>query len=779
MIEHLVIDKVASYDGPTQFLQGFSKFNYFYGANGAGKTTISKIINAPDEYATCHIKWKDNNKLISYVYNKDFVEKNFNQDEIKGVFTLGDDAKKCEEELLELNNEKKKAIDALIGKRKLIDGDGEDIGVVKNLEILEKEFKDNCWKQKVKHDRVFSKSFEGLRNSTEKFKLRVLSEHGSNTSDLRPLEELVDKAGKVFSDLLSLQPKIAVPNFEAFFNILNDAVWNERIVGKEDVSVAELIALLNNSDWVKKGLDYYDKSAPQCPLCQQSVDNDIFESLRLYFDDTYELKKNHVSNLLSQYESEVMNLRGLINNIKLNKSNLINYDVFEDKANVVLSAILANFEMAKNKRELLSESVKFKYMSDVLDDFNSFLGDVNNVIQENNEIYENRKTESDSLSKKFWAYLVKIELKDVIDEYISSNLKLEKKLKGLRIGIEKDSEKIAGYSSKIELIESNQTSIIPTIHQINAILNCYGFKNFHLKPSEDKSHYVIVRDTGDNARTTLSEGEKTFITFLYYYSLVRGSDSAIGVSDDRIVVFDDPISSLDSDILFIVSSLIKDLMDDVRESKGCIKQVIFLTHNIYFHKKLTFNPSRSGGQAMNEETFWMVRKKNKSSYLEKCEFNPIKTSYDLLWSELRRNDINNNTIQNTMRRILENYFKILGGMDVRKLECHFVGSEKVIFRSLVSWINDGSHFSGDDLYMNLDDASVEKNMTVFQKIFEKSEHTAHYKMMMGDFYKTLENNITHQGEVEVEDSANDAYVHSPNVAGEELQPLPPQAEVPF
>jgi len=474
-----------------------------------------------------------------------------------------------------------------------------------------------------------------------------------------------------------------------------------------------------------------------------------------------------------------MNLRVLINNIKLNKSNFINYDVFEDKANVVLSAILANFEMEENKRELLSESVKFKYMSDVLDDFNSFLGDVNNVIQENNEIYENRKTESDSLSKKFWAYLVKIELKDVIDEYISSSLKLDKKLKGLRIGIEKDSEKIAGYSSKIELIESNQTSIIPTIHQINAILNCYGFKNFHLKPSEDKSHYVIVRDTGDNARTTLSEGEKTFITFLYYYSLVRGSDSAIGVSDDRIVVFDDPISSLDSDILFIVSSLIKDLMDDVRESKGCIKQVIFLTHNIYFHKELTFNPSRSGGQAMNEETFWMVRKKNKSSYLEKCEFNPIKTSYDLLWSELRRNDINNNTIQNTMRRILENYFKILGGMDVRKLERHFVGSEKVIFRSLVSWINDGSHFSGDDLYMNLDDASVERNMTVFQKIFEKSEHTAHYKMMMGDFYKTLENNITHQGEVEVEDSVNDAYVHSPNVAGEEFQPLPPQAEVPF
>ena len=53
----------------------------------------------------------------------------------------------------------------------------------------------------------------------------------------------------------------------------------------------------------------------------------------------------------------------------------------------------------------------------------------------------------------------------------------------------------------------------------------------------------------------MSEGEKTFVTFLYFYHLLKGSESDSGMTTDRIVVFDDPVSSLDSDVLFIVSRL--------------------------------------------------------------------------------------------------------------------------------------------------------------------------------------------------------------------------------
>lgn len=197
-------------------------------------------------------------------------------------------------------------------------------------------------------------------------------------------------------------------------------------------------------------------------------------------------------------------------------------------------------------------------------------------------------------------------------------------------------------------------------------------------------------------------------------------------------MFDDPVSSLDSDILFIVGSLIKGLFEEVRDATDHIKQIFVLTHNVYFHKEVTFNPNRPKDAAMTEETFWVVRKSGSVSRLEKHNSNPIKTSYGLLWSEVGRSDRSNLTLQNTLRRILENYFKILGGVDPDKICALFEGKEKLICKSLFSWVNDGSHFAHDDLYISIDNSAVETYLKVFKTIFEKSGHIAHYKMMLGD-----------------------------------------------
>jgi len=120
------------------------------------------------------------------------------------------------------------------------------------------------------------------------------------------------------------------------------------------------------------------------------------------------------------------------------------------------------------------------------------------------------------------------------------------------------------------------------------------------------------------------------------------------------------------------------------------------------------------------------------SKVEKHNTNPIKTSYELLWAEVRKPDRSNLTIQNTLRRILESYFKILGGIDPDKICAMFDGKEKLVCRSLFSWVNDGSHNAYDDLYVSVDDTTVDTFLKVFRAVFDKSGHIAHYKMMMGD-----------------------------------------------
>lgn len=134
---------------------------------------------------------------------------------------------------------------------------------------------------------------------------------------------------------------------------------------------------------------------------------------------------------------------------------------------------------------------------------------------------------------------------------------------------------------------------------------------------------------------------------------------------------------------------------------------------------------------MNEETFWIVRRPGPVSILERHPTNPIKTSYELLWSEVRNQNRSKLTIQNTLRRILENYFKILGGIDLNDLCSMFTGREMMLCKSLCSWVHDGSHYAHDDFYVAIDDAMVDAYINVFRSIFEKTGHSAHYKMMMG------------------------------------------------
>lgn len=83
-----------------------------------------------------------------------------------------------------------------------------------------------------------------------------------------------------------------------------------------------------------------------------------------------------------------------------------------------------------------------------------------------------------------------------------------------------------------------------------------------------------------------------------------------------------------------------------------------------------------------------------------------------------------------MRRILENYFNIIGGIDYEKCVNDFEGEDKIICKSLISCINEQSHTISDDYFMCIADSEVGHYQQIFKEIFEKMNHSSHYKMMM-------------------------------------------------
>jgi len=213
------------------------------------------------------------------------------------------------------------------------------------------------------------------------------------------------------------------------------------------------------------------------------------------------------------------------------------------------------------------------------------------------------------------------------------------------------------------------------------------------------------------------------------------------------VVFDDPVSSLDADILFIVCNLIKNTIAEMRKGNSSVKQVFVLTHNIYFHKEVTFDKKRNATKVRSHESFWVVRKTSQRSELIHVYDKPVKSSYELLWREVRRKPPSDTAIQNVMRRILEHYFKFYGGITPEDIIEDFDGKDKMICNTLLSWVNDGSHFAIDDLCMASDPGQVDRYLNVFQRIFEESGHGGHFRMKMGEDYVSLP--VENADEVEV------------------------------
>ncbi len=397
------------------------------------------------------------------------------------------------------------------------------------------------------------------------------------------------------------------------------------------------------------------------------------------------------------------------------------------------SKINGNWQKMHDKSKEMSRSFKLGSTKNEIKEIRDLVDTANQQIANHNETIKDTKNQKKICVEQTWKFLVN-EFKSDIQEYNKKDCGLEKGINNLKKEISENQEKIERLENEIRELEKNMVSIKPIVNEINALLKGYGFTNFGLACTEDEKSYRIQREDGQLVGETLSEGEVTFITFLYYYHLTKGSLKENDISKNKVLVIDDPISSLDSNILFIVSVLVKDLMKETMEEKTNIKQVIILTHNTYFYKEITLEYDLKRYQG--KYSFWIIRKDNNVSKIEKFEEDPIKNSYELLWQEVRQAKKDNNiswvSLQNVMRRIIEYYFRILGGFKHNDSlsECFEDIREQQVCNSFIPWLNDGSHGISDDLFVQSQDTSIEIYLKVFENIFKVTGHEAHYKMMM-------------------------------------------------
>jgi wobble nucleotide-excising tRNase len=725
---------MATFDTEGIQIYDLKKINFIYGANASGKTTISNFLHDPNNEIfinkKCFVKWKSDQQLQTLVYNKDFRERNFGTGKITGIFTLGEATSEQIKEIEIKQQELKSIKDEGVKKKETLTKQEE---VKKDFE---EDFKENCWvKVYKKYENIFKEAFRGYLQK-ESFKAKLLEEFSSssNATSLVSYEELTRKAEIIFGE----QPqKIYIINsisFDRVFEIEHNHIWKKKIVGKADVDIAKMINKLNMNDWVNQGRSYLQETNI-CPFCQQqTITDDFKKQIECFFDETYVNDLKELKELKKEYESLLQNTINELNIIETNqkdfKNTKLDIDKFSAYLKTLVSQVATNREYLNSKEKEPSRSFELIDLQEQSSLITELITNANNEIQKHNDIIANFQREKSKLIKSIWKYIVD-EFKTDIVTYNKEKQGLETGIANLQKQIEEKRTEYINLDKEIKELNKNVTSIQPTVDEINRLLKSFGFLNFKIIQASETGFYQIQREDGTIAEKTLSEGEITFITFLYFLQRAKGGISEDTVNEERILVIDDPISSLDSNVLFIVSSQIKEIIKEVKAEKGNIRQIIILTHNIYFHKEVSFIDGRI--KQFKDTHYWILRKGDKISTIQPFLMdNPISSSYELLWRELKSDDIKScTTIQNIMRRIIEYYFKLLGKYGDDELIQKFkTKEEQEICRSLICWINDGSHSINDDLFIELQDGTVDNYKKVFQNIFSHTNHQEHYDMMM-------------------------------------------------
>jgi wobble nucleotide-excising tRNase len=732
MITKISLKKVASYGDNPAVLETDKKINLIYGLNGTGKTTLSNFLQNTNAtcFSDCSIEGLNTEKIL--VYNQKFIGDNFYEDTQKGIFSLKSE-----------NKEAKEKIDTAFEEIKKISAQVEDSGSKtglkfdlekkrKDIEALQNTTEEKTWEIKSKYsggDRILEFCLDGKMGSKT-----VLFDYISR------LPKSSSQPSKIVEDLKkeaeATQGTNAVTYNEGLINKINYDFWKieekeiykEVIIGNDTSQVANLISKLSNSDWVKKGKEYIkepQKENELCPFCQQkTISQPLYQEIQSYFDETYQNKITELDKLEKEYFREYQNAKSI-------EEEIFQIDFIKDKEielrllfNNLIDSVRNNWSNISNKIKSPNVVVDLKSTILVQKELNDFLETIVEDIRVHNDKVINKSKTKNQIIKDFWEIM-----RWNYDQTIVSHKTQEEKLLNEKLDIE---SKISDFNSAIQeqqnVIKEAQKEIVniqDAVNNINDELIFFGLDGFSIVPTGEES-YKMQRPNEDITKfETLSEGEKTVISFLYFLELCKGKSKVDEVVTEKIVVIDDPISSLSHMYVFNVSQLIKNNFFNDE-----YKQVFVLTHNLYlFHELIMYTKNNKAPE--REKLFRITKNQNKESHIYEMNSGEIMNDYQSYWKVLKDHNENMASdclLANSMRNILEYFF---GFIDNEKYDKAIEKLTESKYTYFLRYINRESHFDRINV-SDTKEIDPEIFKEAFKRIFEDTGYGNHYKKMIDD-----------------------------------------------
>ena len=600
----------------------FKGYTYIYAENGSGKTTLSSILrslsqNNPDAILkrkridsilpqNIEIKESTNNSPLVFrncmwnrplesivVFDSFFVNENvyagfdFNVDQRKRLyqFVIGTEGVKIAKLITRIKSKISDINSQILTQEQLLKADTNDL-------IPINEFID------IVEDDGISQKVQDKERELQKAK---------NQDTIR----LHAAIGTI--------PEINVSlNFEEIGSILNQSVEG---IGKDYISIVEKQikklegrGMSSSQAWLQKGHRVIKEN--QCPFCNQSIQElDLIKGYNQYFNEQY--------TLLSEKVDAICNDADALNVLSLTKDIQSAYQQFKD-----------NYSFWKT---YLLDLEPYNEISIDTDEFVRLVEDLKRLLHDKRSNCTQIVTGNSHANLQEFIEKVNANIKVLNAQIITFNSQITTMRQNLRAveDVERELKMLQLIKKRFEPDVVDKCNLynylrryVNRLNALNArkqveqqqisqnILNNYGadinnYLNniFGTKFTIEKTRnggyrgrsteptleynlkfngHVISTNAEDvnSVKYTLSEGDKNTIAFSFFLAKINADATELS---NKIIVFDDPLSSLDLNRR-------NRTIEQIVNLKGRCEQVIVLSHNLHFLIELNNNKKISKGE---------------------------------------------------------------------------------------------------------------------------------------------------------------------------------------
>ncbi len=625
------------------------KRNILYGENGSGKSSICNILKSmssykefvryfpnkaqlaidEDKYVYENGSW---NEKLSYgsilFFDKEFVDKNIHlghdrgtlqgqQEQESGKLIIEFDSNAIN--LRETRDKFKNAKDASNEKIKSFQAEHEDC-LAFSLDEGDTQF------YKTLKDKS-PVEINGRKRGLEKDEKSV----GKGLVSDQALQEKVSKIQTDISTIDRIDDSMTLSPYPKYHSLFNYDIKKQ---AKIEADQELLNKIREHKKFFESGLQIRETHPNKCPFCQSTrVEDDIERVVRIYdqlFDESYKQQLRDFLDNKKTLIDELEDIEGRIRSINVNDVFLELkrleqeykiegiYSVEEEKqlkapittSIVSLKVILEKSEQPEQKdiRQHYEKAVR-EYETAA-----SYMTKLNELIDAKNEVTRNFKTENtdDKLAHRIDANTERISRIKKELSFITDNKLTDQKAKDSKL-TELDSlqQKLVNYQEEHRKAREKYDEYCSTeaFSKILCNIQVY-FSRFHFDfalvldterkrglTKEFPLAFKVVDKRGEerDLKEGLSEGEIQVLSLCFFFAFLDIQKD----TEDKIVVFDDPITSLDNCNL----SSLADLIFDVSNK---FSQTFVLTHNRMCFKFLRKRFGREAGEyniIRNQEEF--------------------------------------------------------------------------------------------------------------------------------------------------------------------------------